>query len=205
MNMTRWLTSGWVAALAGCLLYLATTALLIRPVQFEGARLALAAAKLTPDDDPSWKFKNPEFEQSVAELKLEKNDLDTRAQQLQELQARLAAQQQEFSTATQSVYQLQAEFDRNVIRIKAQEVQNLSKQAKIISGMSPEGAANLINEMADEDVVRLLSTMKTDEASLILDSMSKLGKVQARRAADLTEQLRLVLPPDTAGAAKSSP
>jgi len=35
--------------------------------------------------------------------------------------------------------------------------------------------------------------------------MSKLGKVQARRAADLTEQLRLVLPPDTAGAAKSSP
>jgi flagellar motility protein MotE (MotC chaperone) len=122
---------------------------------------------------------------------------------LQELQARLAAQQQEFTTATQSVYQLQSEFDRNVIRIKSQEVQNLNKQAKIIAGMSPEGAANLIGQMPDDDVVRLLATMKTDEASLVLDAMSKLGKPEAKRAADLTARLRMVLPPDAT--AKSSP
>jgi flagellar motility protein MotE (MotC chaperone) len=201
--MTRWLTSGWVVALAGGLIYFATTALLIRPAQFEAARALLAAAKLTPDNDPSWKFKNPEFEQWVAELKMEKSDLDARAQQLQELQARLAAQQQEFTTATQSVYQLQSEFDRNVIRIKSQEVQNLNKQAKIIAGMSPEGAANLIGQMPDDDVVRLLATMKTDEASLVLDAMSKLGKPEAKRAADLTARLRMVLPPDAT--AKSSP
>jgi flagellar motility protein MotE (MotC chaperone) len=201
--MTRWLTSGWVVALAGSLIYFATTALLIRPAQFEAARALLAAAKLTPDNDPSWKFKNPEFEQWVAELKMEKSDLDARAQQLQELQARLAAQQQEFTTATQSVYQLQSEFDRNVIRIKSQEVQNLNKQAKIIAGMSPEGAANLIGQMPDDDVVRLLATMKTDEASLVLDAMSKLGKPEAKRAADLTARLRMVLPPDAT--AKSSP
>ena len=201
--MTRWLTSSWAVAAAGGLLYLGTTALLIRPAQFAGLRAALAAATLTPDNDPSWKFKNPEFEQWVAELKMEKSDLDTRVQQLQELQKRLAAQQQEFSAATQTVYQLQTEFDRNVIRIKAQEVQNLGKQAKIIAGMSPEGAANLVNQMADDDVVRLLATMKTDDASLILDSMSKLGKTEAKRAADLTERLRLVLPPDAT--AKSTP
>ena len=201
--MTRWLTSGWVVALAGGLIYFATTALLIRPAQFEAARALLAAAKLSPDNDPSWKFKNPEFEQWVAELKMEKSDLDARAQQLQELQARLAAQQQEFTTATQSVYQLQSEFDRNVIRIKSQEVQNLNKQAKIIAGMSPEGAANLIGQMPDDDVVRLLATMKTDEASLVLDAMSKLGKPEAKRAADLTARLRMVLPPDAT--AKSSP
>jgi flagellar motility protein MotE (MotC chaperone) len=194
--MTRWLTSGWVVVLLGCLTYLATTALLIRPTQFEGVRAALAAAKLTPDNDPSWKFKNPEFEQWVAELKMEKSDLDTRAQQLQELQTRLASQQQEFMVATQSIYQLQAEFDRNVIRIKTQEVQNLNKQAKIVAGMSPEGAASLIAQMADDDVVRLLATMKADEASLILDSMSKLGIDQAKRAATLTERLQMVLPPD---------
>lgn len=203
--MTRWLTSGWVVALAGGLIYLATTALLIRPAQFEAARAMRAAAKLTPDNDPSWKFKNPEFEQWVAELKMEKNNLDARAQQLQELQTRLAAQQQEFTAATQSVYQLQAEFDKNVVRIKSQEVQNLSRQAKIISGMSPEGAANLISQMANDDVARLLATMKADEASLILDSMSKLGKTEAKRAADLTARLRMVLPPDTTSQARLSP
>jgi flagellar motility protein MotE (MotC chaperone) len=201
--MTRWLTSGWVVVLTGGLIYFATTALLIRPAQFEAARALLAAATLTPDNDPSWKFKNPEFEQWVAELKMEKNDLDTRSQQLQQLETRLAAQQQEFTTATQSVYKLQAEFDRNVIRIKSQELQNLGKQAKIIAGMSPEGAASLISQMADDDVVRLLATMKTDEASLVLDAMSKLGKTDAKRAADLTGRLRMVLPPDAT--AKSSP
>ena len=200
--MTRWLTSGWVVALAGGLVYLATTALLIRPAQFEAARAVLAAVKLTPDNDPSWRFKNPEFQQWVAELKMEKSDLDTRAQQLQALQTRLAAQQQEFIVATQSVYQLQAEFDKNVVRIKSQEVQNLSKQAKIIAGMSPEGAAKLISQMADDDVVRLLAIMKPDEAGIVLDSMSKLGKTEAKRAADLTARLRMVLPPDAT--AKSS-
>jgi flagellar motility protein MotE (MotC chaperone) len=193
--MTRWLTSGWVVALAGGLVYLATTALLIRPAQFAGVRAVLAAAKLTPDNDPSWRFKNPEFQQWVAELKMEKSDLDARAQQLQELQTRLAAQQQEFTVATQSVYHLQAEFDKNVVRIKSQEVQNLSKQAKIIAGMSPEGAAKLISQMADDDVVRLLAIMKPDEAGIVLDSMSKLGKTEAKRAADLTARLRMVLPP----------
>lgn len=200
--MTRWLTSGWVVALAGGLIYLATTALLIRPAQFAGVRAVLAAAKLTPDNDPSWRFKNPEFQQWVAELKMEKSDLDAKEQQLQELQTRLAAQQQEFTVATQAVYQLQAEFDKNVVRIKSQEVQNLSKQAKIIAGMSPEGAANLIAQMADDDVVRLLAIMKPDEAGIVLDSMSKLGKTEAKRAADLTARLRMVLPPDAT--AKSS-
>jgi len=195
--MTRWLTSSWAVALVGCLLYLTTTVLLIRPAQFAGVRAMLAAATLTPDDDPSWRFKNPEFEQWVAELKLEKSDLDARAQQLQELQTRLVAQQQEFSAATQTVYQLQADFDRNVIRIKTEEVQNLSKQAKIIAGMSPEGAANLVDQMPDDDVVRLLAVMRPDDASLILDSMSKLGQTEAKRAATLTERLRMVLPPAT--------
>ena len=201
--MTRWLTSAWAVALAGCVLYLVTTALLIRPAQFENVRALLAAATLSPDNDPSWKFKNPEFEQWVAELKMEKSDLDAREQRLRELQTRLDAQRQEFAAATQSVYQLQADFDRDVVRLKAQEVQNLNKQAKIIAGMSPEGAANLISQMSDDEVVRLLASMKTDDASLILDSMSKVGKTEAKRAADLTIRLRMVLPPDAA--AKTSP
>jgi len=189
----------------GCLVYLGTTALVIRPAQFAGVQAVLAAAKLTPDNDPSWKFKNPEFDQWVAELKMEKSDLDARTQQLQALQTRLDAERQEFSTATQSVYQLQAEFDRNVVRLKSQEIANLKQQAKVIAAMSPEGAAGMIAQMADDDVVRLLAVMKPDEASLLLDTLSKQGTNGAKHAAQLTERLRMVLPPDASASAQSSP
>ena len=194
-----------MVALLGGLIYLGTTALLIRPAQFAGVRAMLAAAKLTPDDDPSWRFKNPEFDQWIAEVKMEKSDLDARAQQLQELQTRLDAERQEFSTATQSVYQLQSEFDRDVIRIKTQEMANLKQQAKVVAAMSPDGAASMINQMSDDDVVRLLAVMKPDEASLLLDSLSKQSVDGAKHAAQLTERLRMVLPPDASAAPKQFP
>ncbi len=203
--MIRWLTSSWVVALAGCLVYWGTTALLIRPASFAGISAVLAAGKLTPDNDPSWKFKNPEFDQWVAELKMEKSDLDVRTQQLQALQTRLDAERQEFSMATQAVYQLQAEFDRNVVRLKTQEITNLKQQAKVIAAMTPEGAAGMIAQMSDDDVVRLLAVMKPDEASLLLDALSKQGRDGAKHAAQLTARLRMVLPPDTSATAKTSP
>ena len=61
--------------------------------------------------------------------------------------------------------------------------------------MSPEGSAAMVREMSDDDVVRILFTMKTDQASLILDTLSKMGKAEARRAATLTIRLHQVLPP----------
>jgi flagellar motility protein MotE (MotC chaperone) len=55
--------------------------------------------------------------------------------------------------------------------------------------------------MPDEDAVRILFTMKTDEASLILDAMSKKGDDQAKRAAQLTQRLHQVLSPEPAATA----
>jgi flagellar motility protein MotE (MotC chaperone) len=46
--------------------------------------------------------------------------------------------------------------------------------------------------MPDDDAVRILFSMKNDVASLILDTWSKGGAAQAKRAADLTEKLRLI-------------
>ena len=123
---------------------------------------------------------------------------------MQALQTRLDAERQEFSTATQTVYQLQAEFDRNVVRLKSQEITNLKQQAKVIAAMSPEGAASMIAQMADDDVVRLLAVMKPDEASLLLDALSKQGAGGAKHAALITGRLRMVLPPDASAAAKPS-
>jgi flagellar motility protein MotE (MotC chaperone) len=200
--MIRILQSSWLTALLGCLLYLGTTFVLLRPDKF---LVQAGPSGFSTADDPSWKFKNPDFDQWIAQMKAEKETLATREQQLNEWQSRLDVEREEISTVTQTVAELQSDFDRNVIRFQGQETDNVKHQAKLISAMSPEGAAALLNEMADDDVVRILFTMKTDVASAILDTMSKGGKPDAKRAAELTGRLHQVLPVSTNAVSTAAP
>jgi flagellar motility protein MotE (MotC chaperone) len=196
--MNKLLQAPWMTTLLGCILYLGTTAALIDPADF---RRALDQTGIRPNafaQRPSWEFRNPEFEQWVAEVNREREALALRKQQLQELESRLAAEREELKTITDSVLRIQEEFDRNVVRLKDQEIENLKRQSKVLAGMSPEGAAGLIGQMPDGEAVGILFVMKTDEASAILDSMSKLGAAQAKHAASLTEQMRRALPPEPA-------
>jgi flagellar motility protein MotE (MotC chaperone) len=192
--MARLLQSSWFVALVGGFLYLAVTATLLRSARFEVHAQTLEPATENPGE-PSWNFRNPEFEQWVEELKHERETLNQRAQQLQELQQRLEAERQEILAVTQAVHQLQVDFDKNVLRLKEQDMENIKKQAKVISAMSPEGAAAMLNEMPEDQTVAVLFTLKPDISSLILDTMSKLGKTEAKRAAALAERMRTVLPP----------
>src|SRR5262245_38770851 len=192
--MIRTLQSPWLAAFVGCVLYLSVLIGLIQPARFEAVQAVLARQKKAAHNEPSWAFRNPEFEQSLDEIRREREALALRSQQLQELQTRLDAERQELTTVTQTVYQLQAEFDRNVVRIKEQESENLKRQAKVLSGMSPEAAAGLINQMPEDEAVRILYTMKAEEASAVLEAMSKVGKPEAKPAATITERMRRALP-----------
>jgi flagellar motility protein MotE (MotC chaperone) len=203
--MTRILQSSWATALIGCFIYLGVTFALLSPGKFEGAQAAQNSepVKKTPGDDPSWKFNNPEMDQWMSELKREKDGLAVREQQLQELALRLETERKELTVVTQTVYQLQAEFDKNVVRIKEQEVENLKRQAKIFSNMSPDATAALVSDMAEDEAVRILFVMKADEVSAILESLSKLGKTESKRAASITEKLRRVLPPAAPSRKKS--
>jgi flagellar motility protein MotE (MotC chaperone) len=184
--------------LVGGLLFLGTTVALLKPVKFEGVLTAGGAqATRALASEPSWKFRNPEMDQWIEEIKQEKEALNAREQQLKDLETRLNAERQEISAATQTVYQLQTDFDKNVVRLSAQDADNLKRQAKLLSSMSPEGAAATLSQMSDDDVVRILFTMKADDASLALDTLSKGGKDQANRAATIVERMRRTLPPTT--------
>lgn len=193
--MIRIFQSGWFVLLMGCTLYLATTAIVLSPSKFAGAQFA--KPDYSAEDDPSWRFRNPEFNEWVSQIQDEKERLDVREQELNEWQTRLNTELQEITTVTQMVSQLQSNFDSNVIRFKAQETDNIKHQAKLISAMSPEGAVALFDQMPDEDVIRILFVMKPDEASAILDALSKMGPDEAKRAALLTERLHQVLPAPT--------
>jgi flagellar motility protein MotE (MotC chaperone) len=190
--MTRILQSGWFAALIGCALYLGITVIVLSPSKFAGAQFI--QPDYSAEDDPSWRFRNPEFNEWIAQIQNEKERLALREQELDEWQTRLNTELQEITTVTQMVSQLQSNFDKNVVRIKAQEIDNVKRQAKVISAMSPEGAVAIFGQMSDDDVVRILFVMKPDDASVVLDTLSKMGDDQAQRAALLTERLHQVLP-----------
>lgn len=190
----RLLQSSWMVALIGGLLFLGTIVLVLDPSKFEGVQVAAKEILRSPNNDPSWKFRNPEFEQWVEQLKQEREALALKEQQLKELQTRIDAERAEISAVTQAVTQLQIEFDKNVVRFKQQEGENLKKQTKVIAAMSPEGAAKMLGELEDDEIVRILFTMKTDEAGAIVDAMSKAGKPEAKRAAVITERIRQAMP-----------
>jgi len=184
----------------GALLFFATTAALLKPVQVDNSTGQPTAAESPRqvNNEPSWKFRNPEMDQWIAEIKREKESLNIREQQLKDLETRLNAERQEIATVTQTVCQLQSDFDKNVVRLNAQDADNLKRQAKLISSMTPEGASMTLNEMSDDDIVRILFTMKAADASLLLDTLSKQGKDQAKRAAAIIERMSRTLPPTTA-------
>lgn len=184
-----------MTALAGGVIYLAVTAMVLCSVKLPQAIHLAGESTLSEPNVPSWNFKNPDFDQWVEDIKREKASLDVRQKQLDALEKRLNSEKAEISTVTQTVYNLQEEFDKNVIRIKAQEAENLNKQAQVIAAMTPDGAAALLKQMPDREVVRLLYAMKPAQSSAIIDALSKLGVAEAKRAATITGLMGRVLPP----------
>jgi flagellar motility protein MotE (MotC chaperone) len=196
--MVRFLQSAWMTMLLGGLLFFGTTAALLKPSKFPVAVAAPGENTRVVSNEPSWKFRNPEMDQWIEEIKREKEALNVREQQLKDLETRLNAERQEIAVVTQAVSQMQSDFDKNVVRLNSQDADNLKRQAKLLSAMSPEGAAATLIQMSDDDVVRILFTMKADDASLALDTLSKQGKEQAKRAAAIFERMRRTIPQTTA-------
>jgi flagellar motility protein MotE (MotC chaperone) len=131
--------------------------------------------------------------QLVSELKNEREALRVRASQLDELEARLHAERKEIYAVTQAVYQLRADLDTVVTRVSEEEAVNLKKLAKVYTTMSPEGAARILKEMDDDQVVKILALMRGSEPAPILENFGQGTKEDARRAATISNRLRLVL------------
>jgi flagellar motility protein MotE (MotC chaperone) len=191
--MMKLLQSGWAAGLVGALLYLSVTVALVTPSKLVLQSAQAAEAEESHVTGPSWEFINPELDRLVSELAKEKETLTGREKQLNELAARLEAERQEINIVTQAVYRMQTEFDRNVVRVREEEMANLKKLAKVYAAMSPEGAAAILKQMEDEQILKFMVFMKDAETGPVLESLAKLGETDAKRAATLTEKLRTTL------------
>jgi len=187
----KFLQSKFFAAILGAMMFLLTTAFLttsgLKPVgHADGADQEQQVA----NKGPSWTFFNPELDQVVAELKAERDAMSAKEKQMAELGARLKAERAELDAALNNVKKLQQQVDRDVFRIKEDEAGNLKKLAKMYAVMEPAGAAKILRELDDVIVVKILTLMKEPETAVILESFSRLGDVETKRAAGFSESLR---------------
>jgi len=190
--MTRLLQSPVTVMTLAAVMFFTTLWLLLRTLplgQVAPADKALPVA----EDDPSWKFRNPDIDQWVSQIKNERDALAVREQQLKEWESRLVAESREIASVTQAVSRTQLEFDKRVLLFTEQQKDNAKKQLKVIADMTPDGAVAMLNEMPDDEVARLLYTLKPDISGAILDAMSKVGGPSAKRAAALTERIKDIL------------
>ena len=151
----KFLQSGWVVCLIGCMTYLGCTLAFLNPGKIHPVQAAepkseeeLAHSNVPVLTGPSWEFNNPEVDQIISELRAEKETLAEKEKTLKDLEARLKADRKELMTATQTVHRLQAEFDRNVTRVREEETANLKRLAKLYATMSPDGAATVMRLIA---------------------------------------------------------
>lgn len=184
----KFLQAPITAMVVGGLCFLLTTFSLVQQPLAESAKL-LAHADVDPVTG-FWERHDPEIDQLLQEVKIEKETLAKRAAELLELESRLAAERAEINQVTQRVAQLQLEFDQSIIRIKEQEAPNLKKMARLYTTMSPEGAAAIFRELDDQVVVKVMSFMKEDQSAPLLEAMASEGEAQAKRAASIAEALR---------------
>jgi flagellar motility protein MotE (MotC chaperone) len=186
--MTKWLAHSWMTAPIGAAFYLFATVLFWqRPVLPPGQKLAALVRPV----GPSWDFINPEADQLIAELKLEKKSVQKRQQQLDDLATRLNTQRAELGQVIQSVRQLQSDFDKAVLRVQDEETGNLKKLAKVYAAMSPDTAANVLEQLDNQAVVKIMLYLKDAETAAILEAMAKKSDAEARRTAQISEQIRL--------------
>jgi flagellar motility protein MotE (MotC chaperone) len=192
--MTKLLTSSWMTIVISGLLYLGVTVVLWKtPKPRPAAGVNQEDSTHSAANGPSWEFINPEADQLVAELKSEKQALAKKGQEIANLNERLQAERSELNAAMQTVRQLQADFDQNVVRVHEDETINLKKLAKVYADMAPESAANIFAEMDDSSVVKIMVFMKDGETAGIFEALSKKGQPDAKRAASLSEKLRLAV------------
>lgn len=191
--MIKILQSNWMCAVVGAIAYLGTTLALWHTPKIQLPAAALATAVKSNAAKPSWEFQNPEVDELISDLQHQRAVLDDRERQLNELEARLKMEREEMTVVSKNVAQTQAEFDRNVVRVGEEEIANLKRLAKIYADMTPEGAASIFHEMKDDEVVKVFAFMKDAETAPILEVMAHLGPADAKRAAEISERLKVTM------------
>lgn len=180
---------------AGTSLYLLWKASAKYVAQAVEVRKAAEAAK---KPDKPWDFWTVELENLANDLKDERQKIKQREEQLGQREARLQLEQQELEKTRKQIETMRSSIDQRLIEVSEGEMANLKKLSQSYSALSPRAAVAIFKEMEETTLVKLLSIMKPEMVGQFLEEMSKQSATDqtlAKRAANLSERLRLIRTP----------
>jgi flagellar motility protein MotE (MotC chaperone) len=155
-----------------------------------------AAVEATRPEKP-WDFWTPEVENLARELTEQREKFAARELELAAREKRLAEEARQLEEIRQQVAQLRSEIDARVVEVKEQEMRNLKSLAGTYSRLTPPAAVAIFSQLDDLMVAKLLSLMKPEITSAIFEELSRVpgpDNVNVKRAAELSQRLRLLLP-----------
>ena len=193
------LTSNWGIAIIAMLMNLGTTLMMLLP--------AIAAMQDTVEEIPEktsmaarmWGFKTEAVDELIKELQTEREKLEEEQKGVLAVQSQNAADREELEKVRVEIQAMRAEIDEKVVVIQEQELKNLKTLAQTYSAMNPSAVVAIFRELEENMSVKVLSFMKADRVGPILGEMSKgvdaaTGESMAKRAARITDKLRLLKP-----------
>lgn len=186
----KFLTSRWLTPPLGLLAYTLATVLFWKTPALPPPPVKNGAVN-TRAAIPSWDFVNPEADQMMEELRAEKRALAARQKQLDDTAKNIEAERAEVAKVKQGVSKMQKDFDQIVLRVQDEEVSNLKRLAKVYAAMTPDTAANVFTNLDDSAIVKIMMFMKEGETAAVIESFAKKGDAEAKRAAAISERLRL--------------
>lgn len=187
--MIHTLQSKWIAMATGVLLYAITTVAVWKLKNLPVPRL-FSSPPVVIQVTSGWDTRNAELDQLVVELRSAKEAVEKRDRELNEMATRLQLEQKEVEEVMQGVRKMQKDFEQEIVRVQEEEATNLKKLAKVYAAMEVEGAANILKELGDEQIVKIMVFMKESETASIFESLAKRGKDEAKRVALISERLR---------------
>jgi flagellar motility protein MotE (MotC chaperone) len=190
--MKKFLQSHWAAVLIGAVAYCGTLGALWRPTLAMPPRPRPVQDRLKAFDFSN--VKGAEMDLLITNLKAARTELEQREEKLEQWDARLKAEHLELTRLADQVDQKRAEFDALVVRIQTNEATSFMKLAGTYTQMSPAAAAKILKGISDEKLLKIMAYMEREPLAGVLESFAE---TDAKRAAILTERLRLVVTPAT--------
>ena len=144
-----------------------------------------------------WDFWTAEVENLAKELVEQKAGFASREAELSTREKRIAAEAKELDVLRQQIEALRGEIAERITEVQTQELKNLKTLSTTYSKVSAPAAVAIFNEMDVPSVTKILSLMKVDLTSAILQEMGRSpgpDNVNAKRAAEISQRLRMMQP-----------
>lgn len=188
----NFIKSRWFPVILAVLLGLATTGFMIMS---QRAALFADLPKVNIETPPLfWTFKDAEIEKFVKELRDQHRKLDARELDLEKMSAQLDSEREELVKVKNDIQTARDQLSAAISEIQESEAKNLKSLAATYSTMAAPAAVNILAEMDEGMVVKILSLMKTDKVAAIFQEMGRArpNNDMSKRAAHLSDRLRLV-------------